>query len=48
MQSKIGLAVLLKSYRFKLSDKTKVPLVFEPSSFVLTAEGGIWLDCTRI
>ncbi|XP_049824367.1 probable cytochrome P450 6a14 [Aethina tumida] len=48
MQSKIGLAVLLKSYRFKLSDKTKVPLVFEPSSFALTAEGGIWLDCTRI
>ncbi|NP_001352492.1 cytochrome P450 6a14-like [Aethina tumida] len=48
MQSKVGLAVLLKNYKFKLNHKTKFPIVFEPTSFILSAEGDIWVDCCRI
>lgn len=44
LQSKVGLATLLKNYKIKLSPKTKTPLELDKNTFVTTAEGGIWLD----
>lgn len=48
MQSKVGLTVLLKKYRFTVNKKTIVPLQMNPHSFVATAKGDVWLDCEEI
>lgn len=44
IQTKVGLAVLLKNFKFSLSPKTKVPLKFDPQSFPLSSLGGVWLN----
>ncbi|XP_063706036.1 cytochrome P450 6A1-like [Culicoides brevitarsis] len=44
LQAKIGLAMLLKSFRFSLSSKTEVPLVFNPKSLVLSPLNPLWLN----
>lgn len=44
MQTKVGLVSLLAKYEFTLTKKTPVPLVVDPkSSFVMAAQGGMWL-----
>ncbi|XP_044259566.1 probable cytochrome P450 6a13 isoform X2 [Tribolium madens] len=48
MQTKVGLSVLLKNYKFSINSKTKSPLQLDPKSFVMNPEGGIWLDYTRV
>ncbi|CAH0555973.1 unnamed protein product [Brassicogethes aeneus] len=48
MQSKVGLATLLKKYKFTLSEKTQMPLKMDPSQFLTTAVGDIWLDYEKI
>ncbi|XP_044260804.1 probable cytochrome P450 6a17 isoform X2 [Tribolium madens] len=48
IQSKLGLAFLLKRYKFTVSAKTQEPLKMKPNSLVLSAEGEIWLDVTEI
>ncbi|CAH0555972.1 unnamed protein product [Brassicogethes aeneus] len=48
MQSKVGLATLLKKYKFTLSKKTQLPLKMDPSQFITTAVGDIWLDYEKI
>ncbi|EFA02825.1 cytochrome P450 6a2 [Tribolium castaneum] len=48
MQSKVGLTALLKDYRVTLNKKTKVPLEMSKNSFIIAAEGGIWLDIEKI
>lgn len=48
MQSKVGLAYLLKNYRFTVNKKTQEPLKMSAKSFVLAAEGDIWLNAERI
>lgn len=49
MQSKAGLATLIKSYRFTLNEKTPFPppfkKAFRPLSIV---EGGIWVNASRV
>nr|QZM07459.1 cytochrome P450 monooxygenase CYP6TA1 [Lasioderma serricorne] len=47
LQSKVGLAVLLKEFEFSVNQKTKEPLKMAARGSVLSAEGGIWLDVTR-
>ncbi|XP_021923338.1 probable cytochrome P450 6a13 [Zootermopsis nevadensis] len=44
MQTKVGLVSLLSKYQFKVSQKTTVPLVIDPKSFILAAAGGMWLS----
>ncbi|XP_064212050.1 cytochrome P450 monooxygenase isoform X1 [Tribolium castaneum] len=48
MQTKVGLSVLLKNYKFSINSKTKLPLQLDPKSFIMSTEGGIWLDYTRV
>ncbi|EFA05693.2 cytochrome P450 6BK13 [Tribolium castaneum] len=48
MQSKVGLASLLSKYRFKLNERTKQPMKFQVKSFVLAAEGEVWLDAESL
>ncbi|XP_055613819.1 cytochrome P450 6a2-like [Uranotaenia lowii] len=48
MQARVGLAVLLKNFRFRLSPKTPVPLKIVANSSVLTSEGGLWLHIERL
>ncbi|RZC41793.1 p450 domain containing protein [Asbolus verrucosus] len=48
MQSKVGLTALLRKYKFTVNNKTKEPLKMKIYSFVLAAEGEIWLDAHEI
>uniref|UniRef100_A0A1Y1LIW7 Cytochrome P450 n=2 Tax=Photinus pyralis TaxID=7054 RepID=A0A1Y1LIW7_PHOPY len=48
MQTKVGLSILLKHYKFTLAEKMSVPVRFKARSFMTAAEGGIWLNATRI
>lgn len=47
MQTKVGLAVLLSRYNISLNGKTKLPLKYDAKSFILTTEGGIWLNVQK-
>lgn len=44
IQTRVGLAVLLKNFKFTLNPKTTVPLKFDPQSFTLSPLGGVWLN----
>ncbi|KAJ3659267.1 hypothetical protein Zmor_010964 [Zophobas morio] len=48
LQSKVGLAALLKNYKITLSPKTKIPMKLDPTSFITSAEGGVWLDVQKL
>ncbi|XP_063915591.1 probable cytochrome P450 6a14 [Zophobas morio] len=48
LQSKVGLATLLKNYKITLSKKTVLPLKLDKNSFVTTAAGGIWIDVEKL
>lgn len=48
MQSKVGLAVLLKNFEFSVNAKTRNPLKLNPKSFITHAEGEIWLNARKI
>ncbi|KAF2897837.1 hypothetical protein ILUMI_08338 [Ignelater luminosus] len=48
MQTKVGLTVLLKNYKFTLNPRTASPLTLEPGSFVLAASTGVWLNAEKI
>lgn len=43
LEMKICLARILSKYTVTLSDKTSVPLKYDPSSFIPRPVGGIWL-----
>lgn len=48
MQARIGLVCLLNSFEFDVCDKTSVPLVFTPNSFILSPDGGLYLKVKPI
>ncbi|KAK5638808.1 hypothetical protein RI129_013103 [Pyrocoelia pectoralis] len=48
MQTGIGIALLLNKFRFSLSEKTKLPLIMNPSSFSLSVLGDIWLNVDKV
>ncbi|KAF2896690.1 hypothetical protein ILUMI_09487 [Ignelater luminosus] len=48
MQTKVGLATLLKNFRFTLHSKTKLPLEIDPRGFVASVREGVWLRAKRI
>ncbi|XP_058065088.1 probable cytochrome P450 6a14, partial [Anopheles bellator] len=49
MQARIGLVYLLKNFRFSLvSHKMRVPLKINPSSLILSIEGGLWLNVEKL
>ncbi|KAK4878618.1 hypothetical protein RN001_011124 [Aquatica leii] len=48
LQMKIGLAVLLKNYKFSINQKTQLPLKMNPKPLVLTPIGSIWLNVEKV
>jgi cytochrome P450 family 6 len=48
MQSKVGLTSLLTKYNFTLNQKTKQPLTFQRHSFILAADGDVWLNAEKL
>nr|AGI03845.1 cytochrome P450 6BQ9 [Tribolium castaneum] len=48
MQSKVGLATILKNYKIKLNNKTEFPIKVDPKNFITTAKGGVWLDVEKL
>lgn len=42
LQARIGLAMLLHNFKFTLSSRTTVPLVFSKDATILTSEGGMY------
>lgn len=48
LQLKGALTVLLKNFTMEISPKTKLPLTFDPTGFLNTPQGGIWLNIKRL
>ncbi|XP_025831660.1 probable cytochrome P450 6a14 [Agrilus planipennis] len=48
LQAKVGVAALLKDYRFTLNSRTNVPLEFKGRQIVLTVKGGVWIEAQKI
>ncbi|KAF7281450.1 hypothetical protein GWI33_004775 [Rhynchophorus ferrugineus] len=48
MQTKIGLISLLKNFKFTVNEKTRTPIQMEKVSFVLSVEGDVWLNASRV
>ncbi|KYB28570.1 probable cytochrome P450 6a14 [Tribolium castaneum] len=48
MQTKVGLATLLQNYNFWVAGRTQEPLKYKVASFILAAEGEIWLDAEKL
>ncbi|XP_050454367.1 probable cytochrome P450 6a13 [Cataglyphis hispanica] len=47
IQTKIGIVTFVANYKVELSEKTTIPLEFEPTTFTLTSKSGIWLKIFR-
>ncbi|KAJ9577523.1 hypothetical protein L9F63_005896, partial [Diploptera punctata] len=43
MQTKVGLISILSNYKVQVSEKTQIPLKYDPKSLVLAPLGGMWL-----
>uniref|UniRef100_A0A1I8MI06 Uncharacterized protein n=1 Tax=Musca domestica TaxID=7370 RepID=A0A1I8MI06_MUSDO len=48
MQAMIGLALLLKNFRFTVCEKTQIPLKLDKKSIIVAPESGIYLRVERI
>lgn len=48
METKIGLAAMLMSFRFSKCDKSSVPLKISPNHLMLTPAGGLWLKVEQL
>lgn len=48
MQAVIGLAMLLRNFKFSVCDETQIPLTFDKKSFMLSSEKGIYLRVEKI
>lgn len=48
MQTRVGLAYLLKSFKFSTCNKTEVPLTMDAKSFVTSSLNGIFLNVEQV
>lgn len=48
MQSRVGLALILKDFKVKLNPKTVLPLGQNPRSFMLLAKNDLFLDMEKL
>ncbi|XP_069671900.1 probable cytochrome P450 6a13 isoform X3 [Periplaneta americana] len=44
LQIKVGLISILSKYQFSVCEKTAIPLVYDPKTFLLFMKGGTWLQ----
>lgn len=48
LQTKLGLATLLKHFRFECCAKTKIPIEIDNVSLLLLPSGGVWLKASKV
>lgn len=48
IQSKIGLASLIRNFKFSVSKRTEIPLIYGNKTFPLATEHGIHLKVERV
>lgn len=48
MQSRVGVAQMIRNFKFTVCDKTAIPLIYNPKSFVLGTTSGIYLRAERV
>ncbi|GJQ77925.1 Cyp6a9 [Trypoxylus dichotomus] len=48
MQSRVGLALILKNFKVKLSPRTKLPLGQNPGAFLLQPKNNVFLEMERL
>ncbi|KRT80274.1 cytochrome P450 [Oryctes borbonicus] len=48
MQSKVGLAFIVKNYKLKINTKTELPVRMDPVKFFTGTIGGLWVDMEKI
>lgn len=48
LQTKLGLAMLLRKFRFETCAKTKIPLEIDSVSLLHIPKGGVWLNVSAI
>lgn len=48
IQTKLGLAVLLRNFEFSSCSKTVIPIKIQTKSIVLTTKGGLWLNVKKL
>lgn len=48
MQTKVGLATILKNFKLQPSKRTLIPMEYRPNSQVLSPKGGMYLDFQKI
>ncbi|KAM7344111.1 uncharacterized protein ACRADG_010943 [Cochliomyia hominivorax] len=48
MQALVGLAVLLKNFKFSVCEKTQIPLKYDKNNFLCSSEKGVHLRVTKI
>lgn len=48
MQTIIGLALLLKNFKFSVCSQTEMPLTFSKKTFLISTEKGIYLKVTKV
>lgn len=48
MQSRLALALLVQNFRFEVCNETRIPPAFDKTTYLLSAEEGIWLRVLQI
>lgn len=48
MQARVGMAALLQKFKFNIGSKTQLPLKFRAANFILTTEGGLFLNIAEV
>jgi hypothetical protein len=47
MQTKVGLISILSKYQIIVSKRTPIPVVFDPTSFILLPLDGMWMQIRK-
>lgn len=48
LQSKVGLAMMIKRFKFTLNEKTIQPIRMSPEKSFLGVKGELWLNATEV
>lgn len=48
IQARVGLASLLKRFRFGVCDKTQIPVKYSKTNFILGPANGVWLRVEKL